>query len=171
VDKVLHEKFNRNDPGFDHPISSFEPTKKEPGVDGINVLPGEDTFYIDCRLLPGYTVEEVLKEMRNVADEVEKETDVKISIDIEFTETTEFPTSPDSDIVKHLSGAIKRVTGKDHINGGIGGGTCAALLRNNGYEVAVWETIHNRAHSSDEYILIENLLTDCKVYASMFTGN
>lgn len=171
VDKALHERFDKADPGFDHPVSSFEPTKKGPGVEGINILPGEDVFYIDCRLLPGYAVDEVLKEMRNVADGVEEETGVKITIDIEFTETTEFPTSPDSEIVKHLSRAIKKVTGKDHINGGIGGGTCAALLRNNGYEVAVWETIHNRAHSTDEYILIENLLTDCKVYASMFSGN
>ncbi len=170
VDRTLHEKFDRKDPGFDHPISSFEPTKKGPGVDGINVLPGEDTFYIDCRLLPGYTIDEVLKEMRNVADQVEEETETEITINEEFSETTLHPTSPGSDIVTALSSAIEKVTGKRHINGGIGGGTCAALLRNEGYEVAVWETIHNRAHSSDEYILIENLITDCKVFAALFMG-
>lgn len=170
VDEALHQKFDRKDPGFDHPISSFEPTKKGPGVDGINVLPGEDTFYMDCRLLPGYTIDEVVSVMREVADRIEKGTGTQIVIETEFTETTLHPTSPDAEIVRMLSSAIKRTTGKDHINGGIGGGTCAALLRNNGFEVAVWETIHNRAHSSDEYILIDNLINDCKVLSALFIG-
>ncbi len=170
VDRVLHERYGRNDPLFDHPVSSFEPTKKGWGVDGINVLPGEDVFYIDCRLIPPYTVEEVLGTMREVAGSIEERTGTSITIDTEFTETTLHPTRPDSDIVKALSKAIKIATGKDHINGGIGGGTCAALLRNRGFEVAVWETIHNRAHSSDEYILVENLMSDCKVFAALFMG-
>lgn len=171
VDACLHEKFNRIDQDFDHLVSSFEPTKKGPGVDGINVLPGEDSFFMDCRLLPGYSVEEVLQEMRCAADEVEEITGTTISIEEEFSETTVHPTTSDSDIVRMLSSAVKTVTGKDHINGGIGGGTCAALLRNNGYPVAVWETIHNRAHSSDEYILVENLVNDCKVFATLFLGS
>jgi succinyl-diaminopimelate desuccinylase len=170
ADKALHERFSRNDPSFDHPVSSFEPTKKGPGVEGINVLPGEDTFYMDCRLLPGYSIEDVLETMREVAEKIEVETGTRILIEEEFSETTLHPTSPESDIVKALSQAVEKVTGKEPITGGIGGGTCAALLRNNGYEVAVWETIHNKAHSSDEYILIENLVNDCKVFAALFLG-
>jgi succinyl-diaminopimelate desuccinylase len=170
VDRVLHEKFDRIDELFDHPVSSFEPTKKGPGVDGINVLPGEDTFYMDCRLIPPYTIEEVLGVMRMVADDVEKMTGTHISIEEEFSETTLHPTSPDAEIVKRLSNAIRIASGKDSLNGGIGGGTCAALLRNKGFEVAVWETIHNRAHSSDEYIMIDNLVNDCKVIAALFSG-
>lgn len=170
VDRVLHEKFDRIDELFDHPVSSFEPTKKGPGVDGINVLPGEDTFYMDCRLIPPYTIDEVLRVMREVADDVEKMTGTSISIEEEFSEITLHPTSPDAGIVRRLSRAIKAASGKDPLNGGIGGGTCAALLRNNGFEVAVWETIHNRAHSSDEYILVDNLINDCKVLAALFSG-
>ncbi|MCK5773223.1 MAG: M20 family metallo-hydrolase [Thermoplasmata archaeon] len=170
VDRALHERYDRIDPLFDHPVSSFEPTKKGPGVDGINVLPGEDVFYIDCRLIPPYTVEEALGTMGEVAESVGKLTGTSITIDTELSETTLHPTPPDSDVVKALSKAIKIATGKEHINGGIGGGTCAALLRNNGFEVAVWETIHNRAHSSDEYVLIENLISDCKVFTALFMG-
>ncbi|MFW3146315.1 MAG: M20 family metallo-hydrolase [Thermoplasmatota archaeon] len=171
VDGVLHERFKRFDPSFDHPVSSFEPTKKGPGVDGINVLPGEDVFYMDCRLLPGYTVDEILETMRDVADEVGRRTGTTITVEKEFSETTEYPTPPDAEVVKLLSAAIRKATGKDHVSGGIGGGTCAALLRNNGFQVAVWETILNRAHSSDEYILVENLIRDCKVFAALFTGD
>ncbi len=170
VDRVLHEKFDRIDELFDHPVSSFEPTKKGPGVDGINVLPGEDTFYMDCRLIPPYTIDEVLRVMREVADDVEKMTGTSISIEEEFSEMTLHPTSSDAGIVRRLSWAIKVASGKDPLNGGIGGGTCAALLRNNGFEVAVWETIHNRAHSSDEYIMVDNLINDCKVLAALFIG-
>ena len=170
VDRVLHERYDRNDPLFDHPVSSFEPTKKGPGVDGINVLPGEDVFYLDCRLIPPYTAEEVLGTIRGVADSIEERTGTSITIGTELSETTLHPTSPGSDIVKALSKAIMTATGREHINGGIGGGTCAALLRNSGFPVAVWETIHNRAHSSDEYILIENLMADCKVFAALFMG-
>jgi succinyl-diaminopimelate desuccinylase len=170
VDRILHERFDRSDPSFDHPVSSFEPTKKGPGVEGINVLPGEDTFYMDCRLIPPYTTEEVLSVMREVADGIEKKTGTEITIKKEFSETTLHPTSPDSEIVRSLSSAIVKVTKKEPVTGGIGGGTCAALLRDQGFDVAVWETIHNRAHSNDEYILVDNLMKDTKVFAALFLG-
>jgi succinyl-diaminopimelate desuccinylase len=169
VDKALHERFDLEDPSFDHPLSSFEPTKREPGVSGINVLPGEDVFYFDCRLLPRYTIAEVLDVMRSVALEVEKENGVKISIDPVFSETTLHPTPTDAAIVRMLKKSVERVTGFSPVTGGIGGGTCAALLRNSGFEAAVWETIHNRAHSADEYIEIDNLVKDSKVFAALFT--
>jgi succinyl-diaminopimelate desuccinylase len=170
VDKALHEKFSRKDTSFDHPYSSFEPTKKEPGVSGVNVLPGEDSFYFDCRLLPGHSREEVLDEMKRVAEEVGSELDVNITFEVVLSETTLHPTPPDAQIVKMLSRAVQIANGSIPVTGGIGGGTCAALLRNAGFEVAVWETIHNRAHSPNEYILMDNLMNDCKVYAALFTG-
>jgi succinyl-diaminopimelate desuccinylase len=167
VDRVLHEVFDLEDQSFDHPFSSFEPTKKEPGVSGINVLPGEDVFYFDCRLLPNYTIDEVMDRMRDVASQVEDEMDVRISVEKVFSETTLHPTPPDAGIVRLLTRAVERVTGSTPVTGGIGGGTCAALLRNSGFEAAVWETIHNRAHSVDEYILLDDLIKDCKVLAAL----
>lgn len=168
VDRALHERFDRLDPEFDHPVSSFEPTKKGPGVEGINILPGEDSFYLDCRLLPGYGSNEVMDLMRRTADDIQDRLGVKITFEVELQESTKFPTPPDSDIVKMLSSAMSKAAGIVHENGGIGGGTCAALLRNKGYEVAVWETILNRAHTADEYIMIENLISDCKVLSTLF---
>jgi succinyl-diaminopimelate desuccinylase len=169
VDRALHERFDRKDESFDHPVSSFEPTKREIGVEGINVLPGEDIFYFDCRLLPGYSKEEVIEEMEKIARETEEETGTEISFEIVFSDTTLHPTPIRSRIVELLTRAVKVATGTTPVTGGIGGGTCAALLRNSGFEVAVWETIHNRAHSPDEYILVNNMVKDCKVFTALFT--
>ena len=44
--------FRSSDPLFDPPDSTFEPTKKEANVGNINTIPGEDVFYMDCRVLP-----------------------------------------------------------------------------------------------------------------------
>ncbi|MGA1820647.1 MAG: M20 family metallo-hydrolase [Thermoplasmatota archaeon] len=168
VDRVLHEKFDARDVSFDHPFSSFEPTKREAGVSGVNVLPGEDVFYFDCRLLPGINIEDVLAEMRRVADEVEKETGTSIGLTTTLRETTLHPTPPGAEIVERLSNAIVSATGKTPGTWGIGGGTCAAILRNSGLEVAVWETVLNQAHAPNEHILVDNMINDCKVMASLF---
>ncbi|MFO8051287.1 MAG: M20 family metallo-hydrolase [Thermoplasmatota archaeon] len=171
VDRLLHERFDMEDSSFDHPLSSFEPTRREKGVSGINVIPGEDVLYFDCRLLPFHTVEEVLGEMRGVASEVESETGVSISVEPYLVERTLHPTPADSPIIDMLKEAVEKVTGKRPKTGGIGGGTCAAMIRNAGFRVAVWETIENQAHSPNEYIEVKNLVKDCKVFAALFHGS
>ena len=170
LDAQIHKRFDRSDASFDHPLSSFEPTKRESGLDGINILPGEDVFYLDCRLLPDYSTDEVIAEMHRVAREVEAETGTTIDIETVLSETTIRPTLPNSSIVRMLTNAIQLVSHRIPYTGGIGGGTCAALIRNAGFDVAVWETILNRAHSPNEYIEIENLLNDCKVMATLFSS-
>jgi len=168
VDRLLHTRFNRKDGTFDYPYSSFEPTKKEVEVSGINVIPGEDVFYFDCRLLPDESVDEVLQVMNETASEVARENGVQILVEPVLVEETLFPTPPDAPIIVMLSSAVEMVTGHKPETGGIGGGTCATLLRNAGYRVAVWETIHNQAHAPNEYIEIQNLVKDCKVFAALF---
>ncbi|MDG6224629.1 MAG: M20 family metallo-hydrolase [Candidatus Thermoplasmatota archaeon] len=168
ADRALHERFDQRDDSFDHPLSSFEPTKREPGVSGINVLPGEDVFYMDCRLLPLYDAEDVLSVMRGVADDIESRTGVRIDLEVVLNERTIHPTGPDAMIVRNLSRAIEMATGKKAYTGGIGGGTCAAMLRNAGFEVAVWETVLNQAHAPNEHILVDNMISDCKVIATLF---
>jgi succinyl-diaminopimelate desuccinylase len=64
VDRALHERFALEDVLFDHRSSSFEPTRKEANVPNVNTIPGEDVFYIDCRVLPVYRLNDVMAEMR-----------------------------------------------------------------------------------------------------------
>ena len=169
VDSVLHERFHERDDSFDHPICSFEPTSRSSSGLGINVIPGEDVFHFDCRLLPTVETDDVISEMKRIAAEVEEETGTSIELTTILREKTLHPTSPDAPIVRMLSNAIRSATGKESRTAGIGGGTCAAILRNEGFEVAVWETVMNQAHAPNEYILIDNLVNDCKVLAELFT--
>ncbi len=169
VDEALHKRFNLEDRLFDRPISTFEPTKKEENIPNINTVPGEDVFYIDCRLLPQYKVDDMLVEMRRIADDVELETGLKIELTCELREDAAPPTPEDAPIVQRVLRAVERVYGNKPYPGGIGGGTCAAILRRAGHHVAVWEKVNNMAHAPNEYSVIDNLVNDCKAFASLYT--
>jgi succinyl-diaminopimelate desuccinylase len=168
VDEALHEKFDHRDGLFDYPVSSFEPTKKEVNVQNVNTIPGEDIFYIDCRVLPKYQLNDIISEMRRIADTVEKATGTIITLDPVLKDEAASPTPADSTIVKMLLSAIDTVYNNNPYPGGIGGSTTAAVLRRAGYHAAVWETVDNTAHSPNEYAVIDNMMNDCKVFATLF---
>src|SRR5208283_3940965 len=57
----LHRKYNKRDSFFIPEFgSTFEITKKDANVSNINTIPGVDVFYMDCRVLPEYSMNEVL---------------------------------------------------------------------------------------------------------------
>jgi succinyl-diaminopimelate desuccinylase len=170
VDQALHDRFAGEDGKFDHPFSSFEPTKKEANVENVNMVPGEDIFFFDCRLLPQYQLADVLVEMRAVADGVEADTGATISLEPVLMDEAAPPTPVDAPIVGRLLGAIEMVYDNDPYPGGIGGGTCAAHLRRAGIPAAVWEKVANNAHAPNEYALVENLVGDAEVFARLFLG-
>ncbi len=161
----LHELFAKNDPVFDPPISTFEPTKKEPNVPNINTLPGEDIFYLDCRILPDYSIENVMKEVRKMADETEKKYNVTIELSTEQEEQAAPATPVDAPVVKALEEAISKVYDIKAKPMGIGGGTVAAIFRRAGFDAAVWSTLDDLAHQPNEYCKISNLINDAKVFA------
>ena len=66
LDTRLHEKYNARDDYFDVPYSTFEPTRKDKNVDAVNIVPGEDVLYFDCRILPQYNLDEVLKDIEKI---------------------------------------------------------------------------------------------------------
>lgn len=164
----LRKIFNAVDPLFEPPISTFEPTKKEANVENINTIPGEDVFYMDCRVLPRYQLPDVLTEIKKITKKVEKKFNVKIDISEQQYVQSTTPTSADAPIVKALQQAVKRVYGLDAYPGGVGAGTVAAYLRKKNYPVAVWSKSNMMAHQPDEYCPIINMLGDAKVFAHLF---
>lgn len=170
ADEALHARFGGRDPLFDHPLSSFEPTKKEANVENVNMVPGEDVFYMDCRVLPQYAMADVLAEMRAVADGVEAETGATIHLEPVLMDDPAPPTPVDAPIVQRLLGALRLVRDNEPYPGGIGGGTCAAVLRRAGIPAAVWETVANMAHAPDEHAVIDNMVADAQVFAVLFAG-
>jgi succinyl-diaminopimelate desuccinylase len=165
LDKMLHEKYPLKDEYFDPPESTFEPTKKDKNVDAVNIIPGEDVAYFDCRVLPNYNLEKILSDINKLAGEFQKKTGATIKTEIVNKSIAPKPTDANSNIVRMLAAAIKNVRGIQGRVGGIGGGTCAAFFRKTNVPAVVWSTIDETAHQPNEYAKIENLISDTKVYA------
>lgn len=163
LDRVLHERFNRQDPTFSPPYSTFEPTKVDKNIDNINTIPGRHTFYIDCRVLPNYSLDEVLLTINDVASDFCRRYGCGFSIEVISRDDTSPATGSDSEIVRRLMNAIKYVKGVEPKLVGIGGGTYARYIRAMGIPVAVWMTSSGTGHMPNEHIDIKDLLSDVKV--------
>lgn len=165
LDKMLHEKYSRKDEQFDVPWSTFEPTKKEKNVDAVNIIPGEDTVYFDCRILPSYDVDEVLSQIKRVTAEFEKETGAKITFELLQKQAAPETDDCNSQVAILLKKALWEARGLYARVGGIGGGTCAAFFRKAGFPAVVWSTVDEVAHQPNEYSKVENMVNDAKVFA------
>src|SRR3990172_11638224 len=82
LDERLHGKFGFRDDFFDVPYSTFEPTKREGNVDAVNIIPGEDVSYFDCRVLPSYHLDKVVAEINGVLAEFEGKTGAKFKVEL-----------------------------------------------------------------------------------------
>jgi succinyl-diaminopimelate desuccinylase len=164
----LYKIFPDKDALFDPSISTFEPTKKEPNVPNINTIPGEDVFYMDSRILPGYTIDEVTRAIKKMTAKIEKEFKVEVVIEEAQKAPAAPPTSAEAPVVQALKKAIKAVYGKEGKATGIGGGTVAALFRNANFEAACWSKVDETAHQPNEYCIIDNMMGDAKVFAHIF---
>jgi succinyl-diaminopimelate desuccinylase len=164
----LHILFNDVDPLYHPPASTFQPTKKEMNVPNVNTIPGEDVFYLDCRILPQYLLSDVFSQIRRMADDIEKHFGVTIDIQTVQAVQAPSPTPGDAPVVLALQEAIRDVYQVEAMPQGIGAGTVAAYFRREGYPVAVWCRIGNTAHQPDEHCLIANMTGNAKVYAHLF---
>ena len=164
----LHQIFGAVALLYDPPASTFQPTKKEANVPNINTIPGEDVFYLDCRVLPEYHLTEVMAEIRKMADEIEERFGVEVKI--VYVQKAQAPKSTphDAPVVLALQEAIREVYRVEAYPAGIGGGTVAAFFRRRGYQAAVWSRVTQTAHQPDEHCLIANMMGNAKVYAHLF---
>ena len=151
---------------FNPPCSTFAPTKKEANIPNINTIPGEDIFYLDCRILPTADMDGIMAEIKRRCRQVEEQYGVEIAIEIVVRDASR-KSDPESHIIKRLENVLKDVCGKEARLTGIGGGTVAAHLRNIGMNVAVWSTIDETCHMPNEYTWIKNLQNDAKVMAHL----
>ncbi|MCX5793442.1 MAG: M20 family metallo-hydrolase [Elusimicrobia bacterium] len=161
----LYKKFPKKDKLYEPPISTFEPTKKENNVPNVNTLPGEDVFYMDCRVMPAYQLGEVKAEMRRVADEVEAKYGVKIAFEPQQEAQAAPPTDPKCALVLALKKAIKEVLGVKPRAYGICGGTVAAFFRRLNLPAVVYSRLNDSAHMPNENTLIDYMMDDAKVFA------
>lgn len=166
----LNHRFDLSDPLFSPPQSTFAPTKKEANVPNVNTIPGKDIFYLDCRLLPQYPVDQVIAAAREISRCVAEETGLEIDVDTVHCQQAAPPTCVDAQVVTELALAIEKVTGNQGRAMGIGGGTVAAFFREHGLPAAVWSTCPDTAHQPNEFCRISDIMTDAKVFACLYQG-
>jgi len=167
----LYKIFTEKDSIFSPPISTFEPTKIEANVPNINTIPGENIFYMDCRLIYKHSIDKVKKEIQKITKRTEKKYGVKIILQDVQKENACTRTSPEAPVVKCLEKAIREIYGVNATPTGIGVRTVASFLRRAGFQVACWSKIEETAHQPDEYCVIDNMLGDTKVFAHLLLQN
>jgi succinyl-diaminopimelate desuccinylase len=165
LNTTLKETYPARDGLFEPPYSTFELTMKVANVANVNTIPGEDIFFMDCRVLPEYDTQEVLATVRSVMKQVGEKYRLPITLSLPQHEQAAPITDEGSRVVQLLSDAIRQVLEVEPRVYGIGGGTCAAFFRREGYNAAVWAKIDEAAHSANEYTWIENLVQMTKVFA------
>lgn len=166
ADRMLHAKYDATNKLFRPNISTFEPTKHEKNVDSVNIVPGTDVSYIDCRILPDYKIDDIMGSMRKLAASPDF-SKVKITLE-EFVREDPAPiTSPKSEVVTLLSSALKELRGINAETMGIGGGTVAAMARKKHMDAVAWGTKDDIAHQPNEFVRMSNVVADAKVFAYM----
>ncbi|MCR5725642.1 MAG: M20 family metallo-hydrolase [Treponema sp.] len=164
---ALESCFSERDPLFTPDRSTFQPTKREANVQTVNIIPGDDVFYMDCRILPQYTLDQVRAEVKKRVQEVEAK--YGVTIEVSELQAEQSPaTSADAPVVTRLAAAIKEAHGITAHTVGIGGGTVGAALRNLGYSCAIWSTLDEVCHQPNEYCWIKNIASDAETLAALF---
>jgi len=161
--KELEEIFDAENPIYDPPRSTFQPTKKEANVENVNTIPGRDVFHIDSRVMPEYDLDVILDKIKEFGSEVEQKYGVSISYDVTMREQAAPSTPEDAEIVQKVIASVKKVYNNNPRPVGVGGGTVAAFLRRKGYNAVVWATLNHCAHQPNEWASIKNTIGDAKV--------
>lgn len=160
----LGRDFPQEDPLFDPPCSTFVPTRHDANGPGINIIPGEDVFYLDCRLLPGIDPDAVLAAARQRVAPIARHHGTDIDVELVHLQKAS-ASAPNCPAARALVAAVQEIYGVEARPTGIGGGTVAALLRQAGLPAVVWSCIRNTCHQHNEHSSISATIRDAQVFA------
>jgi len=166
LDETLNAKYRKRNKLFDYPVSSFEPTMKDANVGNVNTIPGIDVFYFDCRVLPAYSLDDVVMDVKKIIKQFERKYHTTIKFEEIGKESAGPSTAEDSDVAILLGRAVSEISGVEPRFVGIGGQTVGNLFRREGIPTVVWSTVDDVPHEPNEYSKIANLINDTKVFAA-----
>jgi len=169
LDKSLHGIYDAKDTLYvPETTSTFAITKSEENVENPNTIPGKHIFYMDARVLPEYDMKDVHTDVMHTVETIEDKFNVKIDVGFDLDSTAAPNTDPNAPVVKLLGDAVKTVYPDIEPRAeGIGGGTFCNVLRLRGYQVVGWGHGPETDHAPKEYIFVDNLVNDAKVYATI----
>lgn len=163
----LYEQFPARNAVFEPQYSTFVPSKKEPNVENVNTMPGKDVFYMDCRILPDYALDDIHTTCQTIANTVAQELGVTISVDIQNANPSLKATSGKAAIVQRLCNALQTDRNIEGRLCGSSGQTVATILRNRGYDAVGWSTLIGNAHQPNERSSIPFTIADARVILRM----
>ncbi len=128
-----------------------------------NVVPGTCYIYLDIRLVPGMTREQVLKEIKSCMQSVENG---KFRIDI-ISESKPFAIDPANELVALIQKCTGEVLGFIAEPKGLSGGTYAKNLIESNVLTVGWGPGGDTAHIANEYIEVQQLMDFTKLICLM----
>jgi len=164
----IDQRYGETDELYKPSVSTFEPTKCSPTVGNVNTIPGYYEFWMDCRILPRYDPQKIYEHMVSFAEDFSKRSGVVINVIKEQLTISGKASSTKTEAYAALTESIRSVTGIDVQPAGIGGGTCANFFRVKGFDAYVWETEGGSLHQPNEFVDVNSIITDAKVYAMLF---
>ena len=133
------------------------------GGNAPNMVPGECEVQIDIRYLPSQKAEQIVRDIREMAAEVEGK-DKKARFKVEVTDH-----QPPADVggrnalVRLIRKHVKSVTGKEAMPIGISGTTLVKPLAEKGTLAVGFSPGKGMAHMADEFISVRELMNFSKI--------
>ncbi len=138
-----------------------------------NVVPGEATFTIDRRLIPGETLESAVAEIEEAFAQVAAE-DPRFRYTLVVNPDGDFIpaniTDDTSPLVQAVQASVREVTGKEpEYFVAWAGATDGRFYRQAGIDTVGYGPGGENAHGANEAVFIDDLVTQAKVYADTIT--
>src|SRR5215217_5011203 len=167
---ALEQDIDRYHPAVGKPVISIN--RVQAGV-AHNVVPGECTFSIDRRLIPGETRESAVAEIVATLDDITREDPAfryELDIDPLKDHIPANITEDSSPVVQALRASISQVTGREpEYFVAWAGATDGRFYRQAGIDTVGYGPGGENAHGANEAVLIDDLVTQAKVYVETIT--
>lgn len=167
---ALEQDIDRFHPAVGKPVISINTIQA--GV-AHNVVPGECTFSIDRRLVPGETRESAVTEIVATLDAIAAEDpDFRYELDVD-PERDHIPaniTEENSPLVQALQASVREVTAQEpEYFVAWAGATDGRFYRQAGIDTVGYGPGGENAHGANEAVFIDDLVTQARVYAATIT--
>jgi acetylornithine deacetylase/succinyl-diaminopimelate desuccinylase-like protein len=167
---ALEKDIDRFHPAVGKPVISINTIQA--GV-AHNVVPGECTFSIDRRLIPGETRESVVGEIMATLDGIASEDPAfryELDIDPRKDHIPANITEETSPLVQALRASVTTVTGQEpEYFVAWAGATDGRFYRQAGIDTVGYGPGGENAHGANEAVQIDDLVTQAKVYVETIT--
>jgi succinyl-diaminopimelate desuccinylase len=123
---------------------------------------------MDIRIVPDYDLNDVVAIAERVTKKYEEASGAMIEISEIQRHISGKISSTKGEVFEALMDSIESVTGRRPRPIGVGGATCANFFRKEGYDAYVWEYGGGTLHGPNEFVVIDHMVIDAKVFASLF---